>query len=41
MAGKYDEHNCSFKNEDECEEELDEEGYDFDEEENEKFGESL
>jgi len=36
---KFEKYNCNLKNEDECEEELDSEGIDFENEEAEMFGE--
>ncbi len=37
---KFEEHSCTFKNESECEEELDDEGIDLDEAEEEFFEEN-
>ncbi len=39
MSKKFKEHACEFKNEDECEEELNEEILNFENEEAEEFGE--
>ena len=36
---KFERHSCGFKNESECEEELDEERLDFEDAEGEEFGE--
>ena len=39
MKDKFKEHNCDFKNEAECEEELDEENLDFEKEKRKHFDE--
>ncbi len=39
MNRKYGEHNCELKNESACEEEVEEDGYDYEEVEGEQFGE--
>lgn len=39
MGRKFKEHGCEFKNEDECEEELEEDGTSLEEVEGEEFGE--
>jgi len=39
MTNKFEEHSCEFKNESECEEELEEDGVSYETEETEEFGE--
>lgn len=39
MEKKFEEHSCEFKNEAECEEELDDEGLSYEHEEAKEFGE--
>ncbi len=39
MVDEFDEHSCDFKNESECEEELEEESIEMEEAEKEKFEE--
>jgi len=39
MNRKYNEHNCEMKNESACEEELEEDGTDYEDVEAEEFGE--
>lgn len=36
---KYERHDCEWKNESACEEEIEDDGTDFDEEEGKEFGE--
>jgi len=38
MGIRFKEHACEFKNEAECEEELDEEGINYEDEESDEFG---
>jgi hypothetical protein len=40
MTNKFDEHSCEFKNESTCEEEMDDEGLDYEDEEEKILGES-